>query len=80
MKDTKGKVLENLPISPRTYMMQVLAPQIAPYVRAGHFVMIKVSHTKDPIGRRAFAVADIKEDSLFIFYDVVGRGTELLSS
>jgi len=79
MRDTKGKVLQNLPISPRTYMMQVLAPQITPYIKAGHFVMIKVSHTKDPIGRRAFAVADIKKESLFIFYDVVGRGTELLS-
>ncbi len=80
MKDIKGKVLENIPISSRTYMMRVLAPQIAPYVRPGQFVMVKVSHTKDPIGRRAFAIADIKEDSLFIFYDVVGRGTELLSS
>ncbi|MEZ0360492.1 MAG: dihydroorotate dehydrogenase electron transfer subunit [Hydrogenobacter sp.] len=79
MIDIKAKVVRNVALSSRTYMMELLAPQMIPLIRAGHFVMVKVSKTNDPSGRRAFAVGDVKDDSLFIFYDVVGKGTRLLS-
>lgn len=80
MKALKVKVLKNAPLSLRTYVMELSAPDIAHSVKPGQFVMLKVSHTNDPIGRRAFAVGDVRGDNLFIFYDVVGRGTYLLSS
>lgn len=79
MKDILALVEENTHISGGLYLLKVLAPEIAKEVKAGHFVMVKVSNSLDPMGRRAFAVADVREDSLLIFYDLVGRGTKLLS-
>lgn len=60
--------------------MRLKAPQLAGRVKGGHFVMIEVSPTYDPMGRRAFAIGDVRGDEILIFYDVVGRGTYLLST
>ena len=79
MKDILALVEENTHIAGRLYLLKVLAPEIAKDIKAGHFVMVKVSNSLDPMGRRAFAVADVRGDSLLIFYDLVGRGTKLLS-
>ncbi|MGK0689412.1 MAG: dihydroorotate dehydrogenase electron transfer subunit [Aquificaceae bacterium] len=79
MKDILALVEENTYISGRLYLLKVLAPEIAKDIKAGHFVMVKVSNSLDPMGRRAFAVADVRGDSLLIFYDLVGRGTKILS-
>ena len=74
MKDILALVEENTHIAGRLYLLKVLAPEIAKDIKAGHFVMVKVSNSLDPMGRRAFAVADVRGDSLLIFYDLVGRG------
>ena len=79
MKDILALVEENTHIAGRLYLLKVLAPEIAKDIKAGHFVMVKVSNSLDPMGRRAFAVADVRGDSLLIFYDLVGRGTKILS-
>jgi len=79
MKDLELTVVQNTYISGRLWMMRLYAPEIAPMVRGGHFLMLKVSPTYDPMGRRAFAVGDVRGDEITIFYDVVGRGTELMS-
>lgn len=79
MKDILCRVVKNSYIKGKLYMLELDAPQIAKNIRSGQFVMLKVSSTLDPMGRRAFAVADVKGDSLFIFYDLIGRGTGLLS-
>ncbi|MCX8076018.1 MAG: dihydroorotate dehydrogenase electron transfer subunit [Aquificaceae bacterium] len=79
MIETLGIVLENKPLSKRLYLMVVDAPDIGEKVKAGQFVMLKVSEGLDPMGRRAFAVADVRDSSLLIFYELVGRGTFLLS-
>ncbi len=79
MMDTLGKVIQNKHLRGRLYLLELSVPEIARGVRAGQFVMLRVSPSLEPMGRRAFAVADIKEDRLLIFYDLVGRGTKLLS-
>ncbi|NPA32197.1 MAG: dihydroorotate dehydrogenase electron transfer subunit [Aquificae bacterium] len=73
-------VLENEHISGRLHRLVVRVPDpIVRSVKPGHFAMVKPSDTYDPMGRRAFAVADTDEHRLVFYYDVVGRGTALLS-
>jgi len=49
-------------------------------IKPGHFVMIKPNDSFDPLNRRAFAIADVEEDAIYIYYDVVGKGTAVMST
>ncbi|RLJ70073.1 dihydroorotate dehydrogenase electron transfer subunit [Hydrogenivirga caldilitoris] len=80
MQDSILTINENSFISGKLWLMRLKAPQLAGRVKGGHFVMIEVSPTYDPMGRRAFAIGDVRGDEILIFYDVVGRGTYLLST
>ena len=79
MTDLELTITQNIHLSGRLWLMKLLAPEIAPAVKGGHFLMLEVSKTYDPMGRRAFAVGDVRGEEILIFYDVVGRGTELMS-
>lgn len=79
MRDMLCRILENRHLKGRLHLLQIHAPEIAGNVRAGQFLMLRVSPTLDPVGRRAFAVADVIRDRLLLFYELVGRGTRLLS-
>ncbi len=78
--DRKYKIVENRHISGITWLLRVNAPELK-YAPAGSFVMIKPTHDYiyDPMMRRAFAIADIQEDDILIFYDVYGKGTKALT-
>ncbi|MEJ5339836.1 MAG: dihydroorotate dehydrogenase electron transfer subunit [Aquificaceae bacterium] len=80
MKDLFCRVVKNRHIRGRLFLLELHAPEIAKEVKAGQFVMLGVSPTLDPLGRRAFAVADVRDERLLIFYDLVGKGTGLLSA
>jgi len=79
MKDLLCKVVENRNVRGRLFLLELHAPEIAKSVKAGQFVMLRVSKSLDPMGRRAFAVADVRGENILIFYDLLGRGTRLLS-
>ncbi len=79
MKDLLCMVVENRNVRGRLYLLKLHAPEIAKSVKAGQFVTIRVSKSLDPMGRRAFAVADVRGENILIFYDLLGRGTRLLS-
>lgn len=79
MRDLSFEVVDNLNLLGRLWLLKLRAGPITELVRGGHFFMIEVSPTYDPMGRRAFAVGDIRGEELWFFYDVVGRGTYRLS-
>lgn len=79
MVDFEAIVLENRFVSGRLWRLSLHAPSLTDSVRGGQFLMIEVSPTYDPVGRRAFAVADVRGENLLLFYEVVGRGTHLMT-
>ncbi len=79
MKDVLCRVEKNYPLTQKLYLLKLKAPDIAKEVRAGQFVMLRISNSLDPMGRRAFAVGDVEGDSIVVFYEIVGKGTYLLS-
>ncbi len=79
MLELSLKVKENVHLKGRTWLLQLDGGQLANKVRGGHFLMLKVSETYDPMGRRAFAVGDVRGGDILIFYDVVGKGTKMMT-
>ncbi|MGA1203225.1 MAG: hypothetical protein ACO4BJ_09625 [Planctomycetota bacterium] len=63
------------------FLLEVHAPSLAPRVRAGQFVQVKVSEGDDPLIRRPFSVSDVLPEPgdgaerIQILYQVVGPGT-----
>lgn len=78
MRELRVKVLKNLEVGPQTYLMELEFP-FPEEIKPGHFVMLKGWSGLDPMGRRAFAIADKEEDRISIYYQVVGRGTALMA-
>jgi len=81
ISDKKYKVIENRHISGITYLLRIRAPELkdAP---AGSFAMVKPSYENqyDPLMRRAFAIADIQGEDILFYYDVYGKGTQILTN
>jgi len=79
MEDVRLKIIENEKVGMHTYLM-VLKLNHSYDIKPGHFVMIKPNDSFDPLNRRAFAIADVEEDAIYIYYDVVGKGTAVMST
>jgi dihydroorotate dehydrogenase electron transfer subunit len=62
------------------YRMILRAPEAVSAALPGQFVMLRVSHTLDPLLARPFGISSVlTKSSLEILYRVVGRGTSLLT-
>jgi len=79
MEDVRLEILKNEKVGMHTYLM-VLKLNHSYDIKPGHFVMIKPNDSFDPLNRRAFAIADLEEDAIYIYYDVVGKGTAIMST
>ncbi len=81
IKDIEAPVLTNTRIGVNTFKMEIDTEiDLSREIKPGQFLMIKtVNFSDDPLLRRAFAIADVEGSKITLFYDVVGRGTKLLS-
>ncbi|RMA97718.1 dihydroorotate dehydrogenase electron transfer subunit [Hydrogenothermus marinus] len=81
IKDYKVKITENRFISGITWLLKFRNEEIAKKARPAHFVMVKgiPEYQYDPMMRRAFAIADVIDDEIWIYYDVYGKGTKVLT-
>ncbi len=81
MLDIKAEITENKFISGITWLLKLKAPEIAKEAKPASFVMIRgvEDYQYDPLLRRAFAIADVQDDEILIFYDVYGKGTKALT-
>jgi len=78
MKDIKAKILSNNKAGHAYYKMVLDAPHIAKIAKPGQFVQIKCSDSMEPFLRRPFSIHKTRT-GLEILYEVVGKGTEMLS-
>jgi dihydroorotate dehydrogenase electron transfer subunit len=58
----------------------IRAPSIARFAHPGQCITIRISESCDPLLRRPFGVHRVFRDSVSILYQVVGKGTALLSA
>jgi len=80
VKDAKVKILSNIKVGDSYYKMTLDAPYIARYATPGQFVQVRCSDGFDPLLRRPFSIHRLASNQgVEILYEVIGRGTEILS-
>lgn len=79
MKQIKAKIIENKKIAEGFYKMRVESPYLSKNSKPGQFVEVKCSDEIIPLLRRPLGVHKISKNRIEVLYEVVGRGTELLS-
>jgi len=79
MKQLVCRILKNELIAPDFYRIRVLSPYLAKNSKPGQFVEVRCSQDLEPLLRRPLGVHRITEDGIEMLYEVVGKGTGLLS-
>lgn len=80
----KLKIIKNALIKERRYLLELAAPPSFKKSLPGQFVHIRLEDSCDPLLRRPLSIHALEEKkngrgiALKIFYEVVGKGTELL--
>lgn len=79
MERLKAKIIENKKITQSFYKMRIESVYLAKNSKPGQFIEAKCSDGNEPLLRRPLGVHRILKDEIEILYEVVGKGTELLS-
>jgi dihydroorotate dehydrogenase electron transfer subunit len=79
MKDIKSKILYNRQIIPGYFKATLKAPYIANNSVPGQFVQVRCSDATEPLLRRPFSIHRVKSDRVELLYEVIGKGTNILS-
>ena len=64
----------------RFIQLKLKEKEIAHCAQPGQFVMVRVQKGFDPLLGRPLAIMKVEGDSFYLFWEVVGRGTKILSS
>ncbi len=78
-KQYKVEILVNQKIKIRYRKMILASGVLAKNILPGQFLMVKVAEGQDILLRRPLSVHRVSGLNLEIFYEVVGKGTEILS-
>lgn len=79
MKILQAKIIKNIEVMPNYYKMILEAPGISRQAKPGQFINVLVSDKHAPLLRRPFSIHNIKDSKIEILYEIVGKGTEILS-
>ncbi|MCM8757669.1 MAG: dihydroorotate dehydrogenase electron transfer subunit [Candidatus Omnitrophica bacterium] len=74
-----SRVVENKKIKNKYFKMVIFCPPIAKYALPGQFVSIKIVDNYQPLLRRPFSIHRVQGKNIEILYEVIGKGTEILS-
>lgn len=75
----KVEILKNQEVASGYFRMAFAAPQMAKEARAGQFLQVKISDSCEPLLRRPFSIHHVKGVNIEILYEILGKGTEILS-
>ncbi len=75
----KARIVKNLLVAKNYFQAIILAPQIAKAASPGQFVNVKVAQGPEPLLRRPLSIHSVKGKYLELLYEVLGKGTEILS-
>lgn len=79
MKKIIARIAENKKVAPGFYRMRIESAYLAKNTRPGQFFKVRCSDLNDPLLRRPLGANRILKNGIEMLYEVVGRGTELLS-
>ena len=73
------KIISNKKLCGKYVRLVLDAKELAPQVKPGQFIHIKVSDGLEPLFRRPFSVYRAKNGTVEVFYEPVGKGTRILA-
>ena len=90
VKEVKARIQQHRRVGVDYFRLRLLCPEIARLAQPGQFVMLRVNEQREPFLRRPFSFSRIfpcgekrtkleEEGTLEICYQVVGRGTSLMT-
>jgi len=79
MLQLKAKLNFNKKVKGNYFHLAIQAPRITKQALPGQFLNIRVNDSCEPLLRRPFSIHRVSGSSLEILYEVVGKGTEILS-
>ncbi len=79
MKQALGTVVFNIEVRSGYFLMEIKAPVIARQAKPGQFLTIRCGDATSPLLRRPFGFHRINGFGFQVLYEVVGKGTRLLS-
>ena len=77
---TKAKIISNKRLKDNYWLLEFEASVIAKQASPGQFVNIKVSEFSEPLLRRPISIHRINGAKVMLFYEVLGKGTQLLAN
>jgi dihydroorotate dehydrogenase electron transfer subunit len=79
MHDETVTILDNHKINAEYYKLSFRSQRLARGVRPGQFIHMKIAEGWDPFLRRPFSYYRVQGKRIEILYEILGRGTALLS-
>jgi dihydroorotate dehydrogenase electron transfer subunit len=79
LKIIDAPVKELLELDHNIFLLKVFAPEITTTIKPGQFLNVRVSENIFPLLRRPFSVCDVDGDDLYIMFNIMGQGTNILA-
>ena len=77
--DETVTLLENQKVNAEYYKLSFRSKRLSRGVRPGQFLQLKINEGHDPFLRRPFSYYRVASDRIEILYEILGRGTGLLT-
>lgn len=72
-------IREILELQDHIYLLKVYSPELTSNIQPGQFLNIRVSERVFPLLRRPFSVCDVDGDHLYLMFNIMGEGTNMLA-
>lgn len=79
MKQIKARIVQNKKVAHGFYNMRIETPYLAKNIKPGQFIEVKCSGGSEVLLRRPLGCHRVLKNGIEMLYEVVGKGTELLS-
>ncbi len=79
MHDERGLIEDARSLGEGYHLLKVAAPQVAAAAKPGNFLMVRVSPSLDPLLRRPLGILESRPPYIWLYFQVRGSGTRLLS-
>ena len=66
-------------INKQIFLLKIFSPEIASIIKPGQFLNIRVSESVYPLLRRPFSVCDVDGEHIYILFNIMGQGTNILA-
>lgn len=76
---SNSPIEEIIELNSKIYLLKVLSPELARVIKPGQFLNIRVTDGYYPLLRRPFSVCDVEGDHLFLLFNIMGAGTNILA-